>query len=70
MKGLSFISLHFSFLSPFSFVITYNLEDFETTAHLLPMVVKRAMVTALRKDLLFKDTRLDQLFLSIATIVS
>ena len=70
MKGFSFISLHFSFLGPFSFVITYTLEDFETTVHLLPMVVKRATVTALRKDLLFKDTRLDQLFLSITTIVS
>ena len=70
MKDFSFISLHFSFLDPFSFVITYTLEDFETSVHLLSMVVKRVTVTALRKDLLFKDTRLDQLFLSIATVVS
>ena len=70
MKGFSFIRLHFSFLDPISFVLTCTLEDSETSVHLLPMVVKRATVTALRKDLLFKDTRLDQLFLSIATIVS
>ena len=70
MKDFSFISLHFSFLDLFSFVITYTLEDFETSVHLLSMVVKGAMVTALRKDVLFKGTRLDQLFLSIATIVS
>ena len=65
MKDFSFINLHFSFLAPFSFVITYTLEDFETSVHLLSVVVKRAMVTALRKDLLFKDTRLGQLFLSL-----
>ena len=70
MKGFSFISLHLSFLDPFSFVITYPLGDSETSVHLLSMVVQRVTVTALRKDLLFKDTRLDQLFLSIATIVS
>ena len=65
-----FLSLHFSFLDPFSFVLTYTLEDFETSVHLLSVVVKRVTVTALRKDLPFKDTRLDQVFLSIATIVS
>ena len=70
MKGFSFISLHFSFLDPFSFVLTYTLEDFETSVRLLSTVVKRVMVTALRKDWLLKDTRLDQLFLSITTIVS
>ena len=54
MKDFSFISLHFSFLDPFSFVIAHTLEDFETSAHLLSVVVKRVMVTALRKDLLLK----------------
>ena len=70
MEDFSFISLHFSLLDPFSFVITYTLGDFETSAHLLSVVVKRVTVTALRKDLPLKDTRLDQLFLSVATIVS
>ena len=54
------MSLHFSFLDPFSFVITYTLEDFETSVRTLSTIVKRVAVTALREDLLFKDTRLDQ----------
>ena len=70
MKDFSFISLHFSFLDPFSLVITYTLEDLETSVHLLSMVVERVIVTALRKDLLFKGAQLDQLFLSITAIVS